>query len=82
MRRTLTGKGSELPADLPMPGAAAIVNGYFGEEKMMTRPFLIALAILAVAGGPAAAQTYPQKNVQYIIPFVPGGESDVMARWQ
>jgi tripartite-type tricarboxylate transporter receptor subunit TctC len=49
---------------------------------MMTRPFLIALAVLAAAGGPAAAQTYPQKNVQYIIPFVPGGESDVMARWQ
>ena len=29
-----------------------------------------------------AAQAYPEKNVQYIIPFVPGGESDVMARWQ
>ena len=30
----------------------------------------------------ATAQGYPQKNVRYIIPFVPGGESDVMARWQ
>jgi tripartite-type tricarboxylate transporter receptor subunit TctC len=28
------------------------------------------------------AAGYPEKNVQYIIPFVPGGESDVMARWQ
>jgi tripartite-type tricarboxylate transporter receptor subunit TctC len=42
------------------------------------------LATLAFALLPSvhAAQGYPQKNVQYIIPFVPGGESDVMARWQ
>jgi tripartite-type tricarboxylate transporter receptor subunit TctC len=40
--------------------------------------------MLAAALVPAAvaAQNYPEKNVQYIIPFVPGGESDVMARWQ
>jgi tripartite-type tricarboxylate transporter receptor subunit TctC len=36
----------------------------------------------AFSAGALAAQGYPQKNVQYIIPFVPGGESDVMARWQ
>ena len=40
------------------------------------------LHLTAVLVRPAAAQGYPQKNVQYIIPFVPGGESDVMARWQ
>ena len=34
------------------------------------------------AASAAVAQGYPEKNVQYIIPFVPGGESDVMARWQ
>jgi putative tricarboxylic transport membrane protein len=37
---------------------------------------------LAFAAAAVAAQGYPEKNVQYIIPFVPGGESDVMARWQ
>jgi tripartite-type tricarboxylate transporter receptor subunit TctC len=45
----------------------------------------VTIAILAAAAlfPPAlAAQGYPRKNVQYIIPFVPGGESDVMARWQ
>ena len=41
---------------------------------------LMAVALLAPCL--AAAQGYPEKNVQYIIPFVPGGESDVMARWQ
>ena len=25
---------------------------------------------------------YPEKNIQYIIPFVAGGESDIKARWQ
>jgi tripartite-type tricarboxylate transporter receptor subunit TctC len=40
------------------------------------------LALLAVAAIAPAAAAYPDKNIQYIIPFVPGGESDVMARWQ
>ena len=46
--------------------------------------------LLAAAAAPAAASmphafaqgTYPSKNINYIIPFVPGGESDVVARWQ
>jgi tripartite-type tricarboxylate transporter receptor subunit TctC len=42
---------------------------------------LTAALVLAVPFA-VAAQDYPRKNVQYIIPFVPGGESDVMARWQ
>jgi tripartite-type tricarboxylate transporter receptor subunit TctC len=29
-----------------------------------------------------AQSAYPNKNINYIIPFVPGGESDVVARWQ
>jgi tripartite-type tricarboxylate transporter receptor subunit TctC len=40
---------------------------------------ILALAVLVAA---APAWAYPDKNIQYIIPFVPGGESDVMARWQ
>lgn len=48
----------------------------------MTNRFLLMLAALAAAASVPAAAAYPEKNVQYIIPFVPGGESDVMARWQ
>lgn len=33
-------------------------------------------------GGGAQADDYPQKQIQYIIPFDPGGESDVAARLQ
>ncbi len=29
-----------------------------------------------------AQPAYPSKNINYIIPFVAGGESDVVARWQ
>ena len=29
-----------------------------------------------------AQSTYPNKPITYIIPFVPGGESDAVARWQ
>ncbi len=43
-----------------------------------TRHLLAALC--AFAAGAAAA--YPDKPVQYIIPFAPGGESDITARMQ
>ncbi len=44
----------------------------------------LALMLIALTLG-AMVQVvwaYPEKNIQYIISFVPGGESDVMARWQ
>lgn len=41
-----------------------------------------ALAATLIAGGAALAEDYPTKSVDYIIPFGPGGESDVTARLQ
>jgi tripartite-type tricarboxylate transporter receptor subunit TctC len=41
---------------------------------------LSALTLSAVTGVTQAA--YPEKNIQYIIAFAAGGESDIMARWQ
>lgn len=42
----------------------------------------IALMLIALTAAVPVVWAYPEKNIQYIIPFVPGGESDVMARWQ
>ena len=42
---------------------------------------LVALVALLPAGSPAAAG-YPEKPVQYIVPFSAGGESDIAARLQ
>jgi tripartite-type tricarboxylate transporter receptor subunit TctC len=45
----------------------------------MQRFVVAALAATALAGG-AAAQQFPSKPVRFIVPFAPGGQSDVVAR--
>lgn len=44
----------------------------------------VGVAAMATLGfsGPAAAQDFPSRAVEYIIPFNPGGESDITARMQ
>lgn len=43
---------------------------------------LLAGAIAAIAAAATAAEDYPSKPVDYVIPFGPGGESDITARLQ
>ena len=40
----------------------------------------IALLVIAGIGGPAAAQTFPAKTIRMILPFPPGGPSDILGR--
>src|SRR5262249_60084657 len=54
------------------------------EQKRMsihTRAAALALAATAViAAGPVGAQEYPSRPIRIILPFSPGGGSDLLAR--
>ena len=48
--------------------------------KVFSRPFLFALAVIALGSQSAVAQSYPSKTIHFMVPYTVGGGGDTTSR--
>lgn len=51
-------------------------------RPVQPKGLLVGFVAILAASGPVLAQDFPSRAIEYIIPFNPGGESDITARLQ